>query len=48
MLNVDNRIVFSVGVAAQELGLIDADYVFGVPLSVKPKNIYFDRIWPPK
>jgi len=48
MLNVDNRIMFSVGVAAQELGLIDADYVFGVPLSVKSKNIYFHRIWPPK
>jgi len=48
MLNVDNRIMLSVGVAAQELGLIDADYVFGVPLSAKSKNIYFDRIWPPK
>jgi len=48
LLNVDNRIMFSVGVAAQELGLIDADYVYGVPLSVRPKNIYFDRAWPPK
>ena len=46
LLNVDNRIMFSVGVAAQEMGLIDADYAFGIPLSVKPKNIYFDRTWP--
>ena len=47
MLNVDNRIMFSVGVAAQELGLIEADYVFGIPLSAYPKNIYFDRVWSP-
>lgn len=46
MLNVDNRVMFSVGVAAQELGLIEADYVFGIPLSAYPKNIYFDRVWP--
>ncbi len=45
MLNVDNRIMYSVGVAAKELGLIDADYVLGIPLSVKGKNIYFDRFW---
>lgn len=47
-LNVDSRIMFTVGVAAQELGLIDGDYVFGIPLSATAKNIYFDRIWPPK
>jgi len=46
LLNVDNRIMFSIGVAAQEMGLIDADYAFGIPLSAKPKNIYFDRTWP--
>ncbi len=45
--NVDNRVMFTIGVAAQELGLIDADYVFGIPLSATPKNIYFDRRWPP-
>lgn len=43
LLNVDNRIMFSVGIAAQRLGLIDADYVLGIPLSVSSKNIYFDR-----
>ncbi|MEM4629959.1 MAG: DUF2148 domain-containing protein [Zestosphaera sp.] len=47
-LNVDSRIMFTVGVAAQELGLIEGDYVFGIPLSATAKNIYFDRIWPPK
>lgn len=47
-LNVDSRIMFTVGVAAQELGLMDSDYVFGIPLSATAKNIYFDRVWPPK
>ncbi len=44
--NVDNRVMFSAGVAAQELGYIDADYVFAIPLNVSSKNIYFDRKWP--
>lgn len=47
MLNVDNRIMFTIGIAAQELKLIDADYALGIPLSATAKNIYFDRIWPP-
>jgi len=47
-MNVDNRIMFSVGVAAQELGLMDCDYVLGIPLSTTAKNPYFDRVWPPK
>lgn len=47
-LNVDNRVMFTVGVAAQELGLIEGDYVFGIPLSVAAKNVFFDRVWPPK
>ncbi len=46
MHNVDNRIMYSVGLAAQMMGLIDADFVIGIPLSVKGKNIYFDRRWP--
>jgi uncharacterized ferredoxin-like protein len=46
ILNVDNRVMFSVGVAAQELGLIQADVVYGIPLSATSKNIYFDRKWP--
>lgn len=43
ILNIDNRIMFSIGVAAQELGFIDADVVYGIPLSARAKNIYFDR-----
>ncbi len=43
MLNVDNRIMYSIGIAAQRMKLLDADFVIGVPLSAKAKNIYFDR-----
>jgi uncharacterized ferredoxin-like protein len=43
MLNVDNRIMYRAGVAARRLGLIDADFVMGIPLSVSGKSIYFDR-----
>jgi uncharacterized ferredoxin-like protein len=42
-LAVDNRMMYSVGSAARKLGLIDADIVIGIPLSVSGKNIYFDR-----
>jgi uncharacterized ferredoxin-like protein len=43
MLNVDNRIMYRAGTVARELGLIDADYVMGIPLSATGKSIYFDR-----
>ncbi len=43
ILNVDNRIMYSVGIAAQKLKLLDADYIIGIPVSVRGKNIYFDR-----
>lgn len=43
MLNVDNRVMYRVGVVARELGLIDADFVMGIPLSATGKSIYFDR-----
>ena len=43
MMNVDNRIMYRAGVAAKRIGLIDADFVMGIPLSVTGKNIYFDR-----
>jgi len=46
--NVDNRVMYSIGVAAKELGLLDADIIYGIPLSARSKNIYFDRTWPPK
>ena len=41
--NVDNRIMYRVGVVAREMGFIDADYVMGIPLSATGKSIYFDR-----
>ena len=43
MLNVDNRIMYRTGVVAREIGLVDADFVMGIPLSATGKNIYFDR-----
>ena len=42
-LNVDNRIMHSVGEAAKRMGLLKADEIQGIPLSVKGKNIFFDR-----
>jgi len=46
--NVDNRVMYTVGVAARKLGLLDADVVLGIPLSATSKNVYFDRVWPPR
>lgn len=43
LLNVDNRIMYRAGVVAREMGLIDADFVIGIPLSATGKSIYFDR-----
>jgi len=43
IMNVDNRIMYRAGVAAKNIGLIDADFVMGIPLSVTGKNIYYDR-----
>ncbi len=43
LLNVDNRIMYRAGAVAREMGLIDADYVMGIPLSATGKSIYFDR-----
>ena len=42
-LNMDNRIMASVGRAAAKMGIMKADEVQGIPLSVKGKNIFFDR-----
>ncbi|MEM4808813.1 MAG: ferredoxin domain-containing protein, partial [Candidatus Nezhaarchaeales archaeon] len=41
--NVDNRVMYTAGLAAQNLKLIDADVVLAIPLSATSKNIYFDR-----
>ena len=42
-LNVDNRIMYSIGAAAKQMNLLDADEIQGIPLSVTGKNIFFDR-----
>ncbi|MCD6201807.1 MAG: ferredoxin [Bacteroidales bacterium] len=42
---VDNRIMYTVGQAARDLGLFDPEVriILGVPLSATSKNIYFNR-----
>lgn len=42
MLNIDNRIMASAGRAAEKMGIIEGK-IQGIPLSVKGKNIFFDR-----
>ena len=42
-LNVDNRMMYTIGAAAKALNLLDADIIIGIPLSAAGKNIYFDR-----
>lgn len=43
--HADNRIMFSVGRAALDLGLVPPEIkiVLGIPLSISSKSIYFDR-----
>jgi uncharacterized ferredoxin-like protein len=44
ILNIDNRIMYSIGTAAKRLNCLPgASIVMGIPLSAKGKNIYFDR-----
>ncbi|KXS45141.1 MAG: hypothetical protein AWU59_5 [Methanolobus sp. T82-4] len=42
-LCVDNRILYSAGAAACYFDMMDADVAMALPLSVKGKNIFFDR-----
>lgn len=42
-LNIDNRLFYSAGAAAMNLGYMDADVIIALPLSVSVKNIFFDR-----
>jgi len=42
-LNVDNRIMRSIGETAENMKLLQADYVVGIPISIKGKNAFFDR-----
>jgi uncharacterized ferredoxin-like protein len=42
--NVDNRVMYSAGVAARLLGWLGTcSAVYGIPLKVSGKNIFFDR-----
>jgi uncharacterized ferredoxin-like protein len=43
MLNVDNRIMYRIGVLVREMNIVDWEFVMGIPLSVTGKSIYFDR-----
>lgn len=42
---IDNRIMFSIGMAAKSLGYLGADVtmIMGIPLSTSGKSIFFDR-----
>jgi uncharacterized ferredoxin-like protein len=44
-MRVDNRIMFSVGKAAQAIKLFDNDVkiVYGIPIAISSKNPFFDR-----
>ena len=42
-MNIDNRLMYTVGSCAKELELIKADIIIGIPLSTSGKNIFFDR-----
>ena len=43
ILNVDNRIMYRIGAVARKIGMVDWDFVMGIPLSATGKNIYLDR-----
>ncbi|MFC1995950.1 ferredoxin domain-containing protein [Chloroflexota bacterium] len=42
-LNIDNRMMYTIGTAAKNLRLLDSDLIIGIPLSVTGKSPYFDR-----
>ncbi len=42
-LNIDNRMMFTLGSAAKELGYVKGELALGLPLSAYGKNIYFDH-----
>ncbi len=43
LMNVDNRVMYRIGVLARELKIVDWDFVMAIPLSVSGKSIYYDR-----
>jgi len=42
-MNVDNRIMYRIGVSARRLGMTRSNICHGIPLSATGKNIFFDR-----
>ncbi len=42
-MNIDNRLMYTIGAAVKTLNLMEADVIIGIPLSVSGKNIFFDR-----
>ena len=42
-MNVDNRIMYRIGVSARRLGLGGSNIIHGIPLSATGKSIFFDR-----
>lgn len=42
-LNIDNRIMYTIGAAAKKIELLDSDVIFGIPISTTGKSPYFDR-----
>ncbi len=42
-LHIDNRLMYTVGAGAMEMAVLEADMIVGLPLSINPKNIFFDR-----
>jgi uncharacterized ferredoxin-like protein len=44
LFNLDNRVMYTAGVAARSLGWMEGCSVaYGIPVSVTGKNIFFDR-----
>ena len=43
LFNVDNRIMYRIGVAALRANMIEGEIAIGVPLSATGKSIFFDR-----
>jgi uncharacterized ferredoxin-like protein len=44
LLNLDNRVMYTAGVAARSLGWVaGCSVAYGIPVSITGKNIFFDR-----
>lgn len=45
---VDNRIMYSVGMAVRDMGILGEEnkIILGIPLSSTGKSPFFDRVWP--